>query len=265
MTTVYPAAHSMDTEWFALDRDGFLAFFNSDETGAVPVCFQAIGSASFESFLEEVLPLNPRGEIEVAVDLEPLMKMLKGPERLVDDVIDLPPPGYTSGYECLFHLRNEDVLDSIKEKGVIIRFKDERVVAYVDKFSLYWVRQALERDEILGFYKPVDDLIPFLCKALGLFLYEEEWSAPALPYARLHCPEEPLHCSLMEEAGREKLAKVTFNDLSFAEREAIQPPEHMDSVLWRPYSWIGTDGRIHEGEDDGVGPKVVKRYKSQVL
>lgn len=33
----YPAAHSMDTFWFAVDRDGHVAMFNSGEAGAVPV------------------------------------------------------------------------------------------------------------------------------------------------------------------------------------------------------------------------------------
>src|SRR5688572_22263668 len=33
----YPAAHSMDTFWFAVDRDGHVAMFSSGEAGAVPV------------------------------------------------------------------------------------------------------------------------------------------------------------------------------------------------------------------------------------
>jgi hypothetical protein len=32
----YPAAHSMDTEWFAVDRDGQVAFFVTGEAGSVP-------------------------------------------------------------------------------------------------------------------------------------------------------------------------------------------------------------------------------------
>jgi hypothetical protein len=33
----FPAAHSMDTQWFAIDRDGRVASFSSGESGAVPV------------------------------------------------------------------------------------------------------------------------------------------------------------------------------------------------------------------------------------
>jgi hypothetical protein len=36
MASDYPAAHSADTTWFAVDRDGHVAVFDSAEAGAVP-------------------------------------------------------------------------------------------------------------------------------------------------------------------------------------------------------------------------------------
>src|SRR5262249_61732713 len=36
MEADYPAAHSQDTWWFAVDRDGHVACFHSSEAGAVP-------------------------------------------------------------------------------------------------------------------------------------------------------------------------------------------------------------------------------------
>jgi hypothetical protein len=36
----FPAAHSMDTTWFAVDRDGHVACFESGEDGAVPATVQ---------------------------------------------------------------------------------------------------------------------------------------------------------------------------------------------------------------------------------
>ncbi len=35
----YPAAHSVDTEWFAIDEDGYIALFGSGLEGAVPDVF----------------------------------------------------------------------------------------------------------------------------------------------------------------------------------------------------------------------------------
>ena len=37
MTVDYPAAHSMDAWWFAVDQDGHVAYFDTGENGAVPV------------------------------------------------------------------------------------------------------------------------------------------------------------------------------------------------------------------------------------
>jgi len=35
MSADYPAAHSMDTEWFAVDADGRIGLFETGEPGAV--------------------------------------------------------------------------------------------------------------------------------------------------------------------------------------------------------------------------------------
>ncbi|TWU12826.1 molybdenum cofactor biosynthesis protein A [Symmachiella macrocystis] len=53
----YPAAHSMDTEWFATDKNGHVAFLNSRQPGAVPKVFiEAFGSQySFYDFEEHLL------------------------------------------------------------------------------------------------------------------------------------------------------------------------------------------------------------------
>src|SRR5260370_22461261 len=37
MDADYPAAHSMNTSWFAVDKDGHVACFDSGEAGAIPV------------------------------------------------------------------------------------------------------------------------------------------------------------------------------------------------------------------------------------
>lgn len=35
----YPAAHSMDTTWFAVDKDGYIAVMDTEEVGAVPCLY----------------------------------------------------------------------------------------------------------------------------------------------------------------------------------------------------------------------------------
>jgi len=49
----YPAAHSMDTTWFAVDRDGFVAMLVTNEEGALPLASQEDQGDGME-FLEDL-------------------------------------------------------------------------------------------------------------------------------------------------------------------------------------------------------------------
>ena len=51
----YPAAHSMDTTWFAVDANGRIAQFDSGENGAVPKQAASGGGAAEPSFDTELL------------------------------------------------------------------------------------------------------------------------------------------------------------------------------------------------------------------
>lgn len=46
----FPAAHSMDTDWFAVDADGNVGLFQSSEDGAVPMAAGTLGGAAEASF-----------------------------------------------------------------------------------------------------------------------------------------------------------------------------------------------------------------------
>ncbi len=249
----YPAAHSMDTDWFALDKEGHIASFHSGETGAVPRSFRdAYGVLSFGECLQAIFPRNGRGEAEVEVDLDPLMQVLSGSGTFFDDVVCNKPTGVGSAYSCLFHLRSEEILDIISEDDLVIRFKDERVVAYLEEYNLDLAMKAAEDGDVLGFYDPGDKVTAFLCTVLGLFKYDAQWHEPAEPYERVLVPETPMHCSRVSKAGRKILGMMTLTDLAFTEREIVQPPEHMESSLWPPYSWVGTDGRIHQIDEGDI-------------
>lgn len=39
-TTYYPAGHSMDSQWFAVDKDGNIGFFDTSDEGPLPIVFE---------------------------------------------------------------------------------------------------------------------------------------------------------------------------------------------------------------------------------
>src|SRR5690349_16321006 len=57
----FPAAHSMDTTWFAVDRDGHVACFSSGEAGAVPS--RAAEPEGTGDVLSELARALPRGGV----------------------------------------------------------------------------------------------------------------------------------------------------------------------------------------------------------
>ena len=60
MTPDYPAAHSMDTRWFAVDGAGHLAVFTTGEAGALPMTACAHDNAhTVQLRLAEVMPAVP--------------------------------------------------------------------------------------------------------------------------------------------------------------------------------------------------------------
>ena len=39
-TNHYPAGHSMDSQWFAVDKDGHIGFFDTSDEGPLPIMFE---------------------------------------------------------------------------------------------------------------------------------------------------------------------------------------------------------------------------------
>ncbi|MBA4073887.1 MAG: hypothetical protein C0508_02530 [Cyanobacteria bacterium PR.023] len=54
METDYPAAHSMDTTWFAVDKDGFIAVMETQEEGALPLVCRNNDLELSDDFVEAV-------------------------------------------------------------------------------------------------------------------------------------------------------------------------------------------------------------------
>src|SRR4051812_32730243 len=65
MDADFPAAHSMDTHWFAVDADGHVGRFSSGESGAVPVNAAIDEPARVDDRLAAILP-----RCEVLFDLQ---------------------------------------------------------------------------------------------------------------------------------------------------------------------------------------------------
>src|SRR5438105_611048 len=60
MDADFPAAHSMDSCWFAVDRDGHVGYFSTGEAGAMPAV--GVTEDAADELLTRLLETLPRGE-----------------------------------------------------------------------------------------------------------------------------------------------------------------------------------------------------------
>lgn len=229
----YPAAHSMDTAWFAIDRDGKVAYFETGEAGAIPT----------DAVMEE-------GAAWAAKDALPV----RGGERLVLPGADFehagphrfePYPGATA----VVFLRDEAPVAAELATGRAVRVEAEGALAiritdadqaFLDRLhaagaclGCAWAdapedEQADDEDAIR---RPAPR---------GLYAYThatDNWIAG--PYVLEAKPAAPLRAEQLPEEVRE--AAVRF-DGSFDEAPAIQPMNVWPSEAWGA-AWLDQDGK----------------------
>lgn len=209
-----PAAHSMDTRWFAVDQDGCVAVFDTGETGCVAEDWeggQSRGYALVERLLAAGLPM----------DLSRQAALPPSPEvRRFSD--ERPPGDWERQYDLLLRLAHPRVLDLLPGA--------QRLPAEAGNFAYlpYTVEPEaltplLERGWIERVWCGMDRLV-----AVGVYLYECDWSHP---YSRQGLPGREL--KFQELPAEVRALAVVLPLVTF--REEIR----LDPSLLVPCRWYG--------------------------
>ena len=237
----YPAAHSMDTDWYAVDRDGHVALFESGEAGAVP---SPAGIEGEHTLLERFA----RAARWSLADYQPTTggpeapaeqhKAVEGRLRAkpADDEFD-----WDSSWTLMFLESEEPVRDQIA-RGVAIAAPATEGVAVIVKNLTRPLADRLHRaGACLGCFGPYTfDELPEL---LGLYTYEhscENWISG--PYERRGNPTRPLRADQLPLDSRALVEGMRFASLSFAEAEQIQPVDHAECDSWES-AYLDLDGK----------------------
>lgn len=224
----------MDTTWFAIDADGFVAAFDTGEPGAMPA-----GAPRSEDGID--LMAAGRAEEAPLWDLAGLRARAGGALHAAHEhgftaAVVVPTAGATpSGGEELPATSGRAFLLRRDDAAVLARLHAEQGCAGcfpVWEESLPGARYSggwLER---------------------GAYLYEQEsGSYDAEPYARAAVPRRPLHVSELPREARELVERKRFATLRFAETPRIQPVDHFDCVAWGS-AWGSLEGTGHELDGD---------------
>jgi hypothetical protein len=228
----FPAAHSMDTHWFAVDRDGHVGIFDSGEAGAVPV--DAAQEQDHSGFLMSL--------IEVLSKIVPLFDPK---DWIGQDDTGRGRHREEGGWEDYFVLMFLDSLDPVREElggGLVVDAPPVFGVAVLfEEISPDLSRRIHESGACRAcFSLYLEEGWP---TRLGLFSYShdcENWISG--PYSRTSRPARPIRLDQLPPNLRATFEQLRFPSLRFAETPTIQPVDHAPCESWGN-AYLGVDGK----------------------
>jgi hypothetical protein len=249
----FPAAHSMDMTWFAIDADGYVGIFDSDEGGAVPKDLTNIGKDRIDdrSQLLDLLLKDKQGVQDIkSVEIKAIFEdmSLMNLRRIIMSLEKMSKshshPCWLTVKHLILHLSNEESINSLKlQANTILRFVDRRIVVYVDKCDREWLKQAIKSQIALA---GKEANLEYNISWLGWYEYNCGEQYPN-PYYRKYPINTPVYFDNLAPEIRDFLRITELPNVRFAEIESIQPIEHMPCQTWGgSENWIDTNGVEHD-------------------
>ncbi len=257
MSADFPAAHSMDTEWFAVDDQGQVALFYSGEAGAVPKVYQTLigGQYSLHDVIENLVGCAneiPGLEFyveDLTTDADGAIFFRDRWETPWDEpftnsnktsLADLPD----SIWDCLVWFRDEADLSKIKAKHLRMPTQNH-VFAWFQEWKSTELKRLHKQGAICRAW-----LNEFSLERFGFYSFEhadncENWISG--PYVKTSEPVFPLFVSQLPGRFRALLETVRLEGVDFSETSRIQPVEHSPCNSWQP-DWQDLAGEQHEFE-----------------
>jgi hypothetical protein len=227
----YSAAHSMDSCWFAVDRDGYIAVFDTGESGAMPEV-GVNGDDAYE-LRDRLTGLAPAGDVLYDPRGQNLADTPTGP---------LPEHEFPA---LVF-------LSSLAPAQMDIEAGRATVVRATDGYAVVYARLAADQARRLNesgavtawaYHYAAEQGEGGLARH-GIYEYThlcENWIAG--PYGRDRVPARRLHIDQLPPDLRRALKGAQLRDVSFSVTPQIQPMEHWPCASWEP-GWLGTDGVV---------------------
>lgn len=246
-----PAAHSMDTTWFAIDADGFVAAFDTGEAGALPNAAAAGPEAGdFDAWpLELVLVARALAEGTFPDSDDEDLPLPKYPQDVVLVLAPDPEDAPTTYRDAAG--RTYSVHDRLGKAWLVLRDAEPRVVAS---------SRAVEPDRLAKLAKDAGvervilaDEITYWREDGGGALYRfgnSDYGDPGA-YERETAPIDPLDAASLPAELREKVSALRL-DVRFADA----PTLHLADLLSDDecQTWGDTGLRGAPPADEGAGP-----------
>lgn len=228
----YPAAHSMDTTWFAVDADGKVGRFESSEDGAVPLAAAlAWVDPSFDVFLLDAV-CAARVLATPNPEREPMKEFTQAGRAVV--VIEPTTRDGKTDYRSM--PASEPPID-----GIVLREAEPRIIATKERLDAIDLGLLAEHPDVREVW-PEGDLWALLDDVdRGLFDFRHEDHGNPGSYTRIRVPEKSMAVANLPAAIREDVAKLAL-PIKFAETEWLHLSEHLDEKDVQTWGDIGLHG-----------------------
>lgn len=216
----FPAAHSMDTSWFAIDADGVVAHFDTGEDGALPIHAAHGPGADDPSFDHEALEvaLLLRAALsesrQSADDIRGRANTMKGPE------------------EVLIALSGDDAAALLPEsRYTVLREAGPRVARSRGPASPDTVRKLVESGRVRALYigGEIEDLTDTFSGLPEMVCYQRDHGDEPGAYARKHLPTDPIRVDELPAEVATALSALRL-PIQFTRTESLQLADHMDDA-----------------------------------
>jgi hypothetical protein len=241
----YPAAHSMDTDWFAVDAEGGVGFFSSGEPGPVPVSVEVQGDG--DGLLRQIFLTRPDlllvntgdgdgdgdGAADAArhfLDDEVAAEVNWGQVGMLVRSADA-----LRGVSAKFEWGNPLVTNAGTYVPVCFNLEDNWEGAVDRKTFAELHRAGVCHGCINLFYGGGRT------DRIGVYYYDAGDNYQNGPYARGPVPLRPLRLIDLPPDLRAKLGHVRFDRVRFDQTAHLQPLEHMQCQTWGGDTYLASD------------------------
>lgn len=240
----WPAAHSMDTTWFAVDEGGFVAVFDTDEGGALPNEASHAGGAGEPSFdtwpldavrLAKAIGANPSLLSEwrawkARVDASPAPVAERKARKVLSVVVieaALEEEAPTS-YRAPDYSASAGTVEERHPEAQwkVLREAAPRILTHEAPMSVTTLEELGRRPDVVAVI--YEDYLELL-EDEPVFHYGHAWEGAHRPglYARQgEAPRSPMHLDDVPEPARAEVARLRL-PIRFADTAQLQLADYL--------------------------------------
>ncbi|MBV8659523.1 MAG: hypothetical protein JO142_17010 [Burkholderiales bacterium] len=223
----FPAAHSMDTDWFAVDADGCVGLFSSGEEAPVPIdAALMLGYGGPYSVFDD--DDENRSDIRSSSINGSYLARRAG---VAAPSAQLWATLETATCDGLFVLSDDATIDDLLGKDIAawVKENDSYAVRYAGTPAVYFLmncdvtqlRAACDQGIVTALRLTGWSAYDLEIAALGLFLFQGVFGNKH--YTRSNLPEQPTRLNDLPPELASRLATCAFSNTSFADESILFP------------------------------------------